>query len=279
MAPRPGRVAALAAVCAAAVVALWLAANDLAAGRALDAGLGDELHGLDCDATANLLLKGAESLADTLPFAVGAILLVGLAWLRGPRVLALWTALVLIVANGVTQLAQPALTSARHVDLGGTTIGGSGSWPSGHATAAMTLALCAVVVAGPRLRAVTALVGLGYALGVGGALVALGGHLPSDAAGAYLVAGAFVAAGHALYGALVGESEPDSRAARSPAVAPALGALAGAAFFTIAAAQAAVTRRDEVARAIGDVPFVLAAIGGLTAAVLIAAAIVLRRAR
>jgi hypothetical protein len=57
--------AALAGVCALAVVALWFAANDFAAGRELDAAVGDELHtalaGLDV-----ALLKGASSLADTL---------------------------------------------------------------------------------------------------------------------------------------------------------------------------------------------------------------------
>lgn len=88
--------------------------------------------------------------------------------LRRPGVLlALVSALVLLAASVVTQLAQPQLSGERRVDLAGTLVQGSGSWPSGHATAAMLLALGAILIAGPRLRAVTALAGLGFALAVG----------------------------------------------------------------------------------------------------------------
>jgi membrane-associated phospholipid phosphatase len=197
---RPGVLLALACGCAIATVALWFAANDVAAGRELDAGLADDLYGL-VPRSSYELLQGARSLADPLPIAVAAGALVALAWLRAGRRLALSTALVLLVGNVVTQLLQPALSGARHVDLGGTQLSGAGSWPSGHAAAAMLLALGAIVVAGPRLRAVTAFAGLGYAFCVGVALVALG-HLPSDVLGAYLVATASTAAGGAAYAVL-----------------------------------------------------------------------------
>jgi membrane-associated phospholipid phosphatase len=42
-----------------------------------------------------------------------------------------------------------------------------------------------------QLRALTALLGAGYAIAVGYALVALGWHLPSDVLGGFLVAATF----------------------------------------------------------------------------------------
>jgi len=196
-------------------------------------------------------------------------------------VLAVVAALVLVSANVATQLTQPLLIERRQVDLAGTALEGSGSWPSGHAMAAMALALVAILVAGPRLRPVTAVVGLGYALGLGAALVAAGGHLPSDVLAAYLVAAAFTAAGAAVYSALRRRGVPERsvRASRSPRVAPALGALGAAAVLATGVGKALVTRRDEVASALERAPLLFGAGAGLAVAVLIGAGaiLVLRR--
>ena len=62
------------------------------------------------------------------------------------------------------------------------------AFPSGHATAAMTLALCGLLVAPARLRPLAALVGAIFALAVSYSVVSLGWHFPSDVAGAFLVA-------------------------------------------------------------------------------------------
>ena len=53
----------------------------------------------------------------------------------------------------------------------------------------MTLALCAVLVAPPALRAATAVLGGAFAVGVGYAVLVLGWHYPSDVLGGFLVAG------------------------------------------------------------------------------------------
>jgi len=276
MARRPAVPAAVAGTCALAVVALWFAANDLATGREFDAALGEAVHsglaGLNRE-----LLKGAQSLGDTQPIAIGSLALAALAWLRGGRRLALVVALALLLGNVTTQLAQPALIEARQVDLTGTLLEGSGSWPSGHAMAGMLLALLAILVAGARLRAVTAAAGLAYALGIGIALVALGGHLPSDVLAAYLIAAAFTAAGAGAYAALRDEVRTDAAGthSRSPHVAPALGALAAGAVLATGIGKALVTRRDEVARALDQVPLVLAGAAALTIAVVIGAGAVL----
>jgi membrane-associated phospholipid phosphatase len=63
-----------------------------------------------------------------------------------------------------------------------------GSFPSGHSTAAMALALAGVMVAPPRLRPLAAVVGGAVALAMGFSVVLLGAHFPSDVVGGYLFA-------------------------------------------------------------------------------------------
>ena len=67
------------------------------------------------------------------------------------------------------------------------------SWPSGHGTAAMTLALCAVLVSPPAWRAGVALVGLACTVALAYATLALTWHYPSDVLAGFLVAGLWVA--------------------------------------------------------------------------------------
>jgi len=94
----------------------------------------------------------------------------------------------------------------------------------------MSLALCAVLVAGPRARVLAAMLGAGYAVAVGYALVALGQHLPSDVIGGYLVAATFVLAGVAALDLLAARRRQDPvagpHATRAAVAVPALGTLA-----------------------------------------------------
>src|ERR687883_1070363 len=62
------------------------------------------------------------------------------------------------------------------------------AFPSGHATAAMTLACACVLVSPARLRPLAAFVGAGFALAVSFAVIALGWHFPSDVVGGFLLA-------------------------------------------------------------------------------------------
>ena len=96
-------------------------------------------------------------------------------------------------ANLTTHLLKPLLA---HADpLGGEAARGlDASFPSGHATAAMSLALVAVIVAPRRWRGWVSVLAAGYAACVGVGLVALVAHYPSDVVGGYLVAGAWAAA-------------------------------------------------------------------------------------
>src|SRR5207237_6468526 len=72
------------------------------------------------------------------------------------------------------------------------------SFPSGHATVAMALALAVVVVSPRVLRAPLAVAGAVYAAAVGISLVALGWHYPSDVLGGFIVAAAWSAAAVAV---------------------------------------------------------------------------------
>jgi membrane-associated phospholipid phosphatase len=64
---------------------------------------------------------------------------------------------------------------------------GSASWPSGHATAAMSLSMCAIMASPPARRHLVAAAGAALTIAVSYALVIAGGHLPSDVVGAFFV--------------------------------------------------------------------------------------------
>lgn len=125
---------------------------------------------------------------------------IGVAIARGrPRVAALIVFIVL-GANETTQLLKPLLAAPRGyvywqpIDLA--------SWPSGHATAAMSLALCAVIAAPARRRPAVGAVMAAFAIAVCYSFLELGWHYPSDVLGGFLVAATWTllgVAGLSLY--------------------------------------------------------------------------------
>ncbi|MEA2321086.1 MAG: hypothetical protein QOD81_936, partial [Solirubrobacteraceae bacterium] len=108
---------------------------------------------------------------------------------------------------------------------------GDAAWPSGHATAAMTLALCAVLVAPPAMRAVTALAGGAFAAAVGYSVIVLAWHYPSDVLGGFLVAGAWAALAVAVLRVVEKRPAAEPTAAVSPALVGAGVAAAAAALM------------------------------------------------
>ncbi len=103
----------------------------------------------------------------------------------------LWVALaivaILLGANVTTQLLKPLLATHRPSVIAGTGPAGA-TWPSGHATAAMSLALCLVLAVPARLRAWMAALGAAFAIAVCYSFLALLWHYPSDVLGGFLVA-------------------------------------------------------------------------------------------
>jgi membrane-associated phospholipid phosphatase len=125
-------------------------------------------------------------LCDPHPYVVLAAVpvLVALAR-RRPRV-AVTVAAIMLCANETTQLLKPLLAGPRDpvpwIPLT------NASWPSGHATAAMSLALCAVIAVPARRRPVVAAAMSGFAIAVCYSFLELGWHYPSDVLGGFLVA-------------------------------------------------------------------------------------------
>ena len=188
MARRPLPVLLGAAGCGAFAAIVWLLAFHVERAQWADAGA---LHGFTQLAPTRVgrVADTVVSLADPLPFALlsAAVVVLALLW-RGPRVAAV-IPLILLTANVVTQYLKPALAAWRPYLEAGDRVDAA-SWPSGHSTAAMSLALCAVLAAPAGRRAIVAVIGGVYAIGVAYGVVVLSWHFPSDALGGFAVAGA-----------------------------------------------------------------------------------------
>jgi membrane-associated phospholipid phosphatase len=131
--------------------------------------------------------------ADPVPYALIGLALAAVALGRGrPRVAAA-IPLVLVVTGATTQILKPLLAHPRFADWLGSGQIAAASWPSGHATAAMTLALCAVVAVPERMRPAAAVVGGAFATVVAYAILVLAWHFPSDVLGGFFVAGFWMA--------------------------------------------------------------------------------------
>jgi membrane-associated phospholipid phosphatase len=186
-APQPSVAWALwaALLCALAMAATWALAELVPAIHLRDAVLLNDFTKLQrprLDTLANHLLH----LLDPLLYTVWALLIVAVALLRRRPRVALAVAVVLPAAPGIAELLKPLLAHP-HDSVGWQWIGPA-SWPSGHATAAMTLVLCALLVAPHRLRPLVAALGCAFAVAVGCALLILAWHMPSDVLGGYLLA-------------------------------------------------------------------------------------------
>ena len=276
MSRRPLVLLALALAGAVAATLVWAAAFVAPGGRELDAGAMQAFTGVASEPLTPSI-QGAAALADPLPFVLAAIALVVLALLRRRWLMAAIVPCVLLAANMTTQALKPALADPRIIELSGGPSFYPGSWPSGHSTASMSLALCLVLVVGPRLRPLAALAGAGYAIAVGYALVALGYHLPSDVFGGYLVAATFTLLGAAALAAL--EARRPARAQQAAAVSARTLAWTVAGLLA-AAALAAIVKAPGMTWSALQHPSAVAAglaIGTLGIALTAGFALVLRR--
>jgi membrane-associated phospholipid phosphatase len=188
----------LAAVGAAAFVAggiiLWALAYRTTFGARLDATTMNGFVGLSTPGI-QAVARSVVHLADPGPFAVATAAIVFLALIGRRPQLACMVVVVLVGANLTTQALKLVTAETRGID---SMSGGPNSlelWPSGHATASMTLALCLVAVAPARLRPLAAALGGTFALSVAYSLLVLGWHYPSDVMGGFCVAAAWTLTG------------------------------------------------------------------------------------
>jgi membrane-associated phospholipid phosphatase len=140
--------------------------------------------------STNEPLRIIARIPDPIPYAFLGLACIGVALLRRKYWRAAAVAVLLLGTGATTQLLKHGLNEPRISQwLGPWGQVENNSWPSGHSTAAMTLALCAVMVSPPTQRALVALFGGAFAIAVGYATLALTWHYPSDVVGGYLVAG------------------------------------------------------------------------------------------
>ena len=192
-APRELRAAGalrVAALCALAAALVWVLAELVPAAQVRDAILLRHftlLSGPHVDTAANALLN----LLSPAPLACWGLALVLFALSRGLRRDALAVGLVVALAPVSADLLKPLLAHT-HMRAGTVHIGAA-SWPSGHSAAALSLALCATLLAPPRWRVPVALAGAAFAVAVGFALLVQAWHMPSDVLGGYLIAALWTA--------------------------------------------------------------------------------------
>ena len=180
----------VAALCLLGLVAVWLVAELVPAARVRDAALlrhFTDLGGPHVDPLARHLIR----LLDPLLMTCWGLALVMLAIARRRGREALAVAIVFVAAPLCADFLKPLLAHSH--DSAGVIQIGDASWPSGHATAAMTLVLCAALVAPRSMRPLVAIFGGIFALAVGCALLIRAWHMPSDVLGGYLLAGLWMA--------------------------------------------------------------------------------------
>jgi membrane-associated phospholipid phosphatase len=196
--PRPGRqrrfgivaerterrMVLLLVLCILLLAVLYVVAVQTSWGQRLDDAA------LDGRTTRVGVLNATQRLLDTISVAslaaVGVVIAVIAVARRRPH-LALMALVVIGGANVTTELLKRQILPRPDLIGEGDRLAGP-SFPSGHATVAMSVVVALVLVVPARWRATTAAAGFVYAGLVGMGVVTAGWHRPSDVMGAYLVA-------------------------------------------------------------------------------------------
>jgi membrane-associated phospholipid phosphatase len=184
--PRRARYAAVGALAGIVAMALtWYLAHYVAPVRRADADVLQGFLGLGRP-RLDQLTTAIATLCNPMPFVLLAAVPVAIALVRGRPRVALALGLLLLGANETTQLLKPLLGGPRD-PVAGVFLTGS-TWPSGHATASMSLALAMVIAAPSRLRPLVGTLMAAFAVAVCWSFLELGWHYPSDVLGGYEVA-------------------------------------------------------------------------------------------
>jgi len=125
---------------------------------------------------------------DLAPYAATAVVAVAVATWRGRPRVALAIAAIAVLAPATSELLKPLVGHFRGPQEVGDHVIPSASWPSGHATAAMTLALVAVMSVPRQLRLLVGALGVALTVAVSYSILILAWHLPSDVLGGFLLA-------------------------------------------------------------------------------------------
>jgi membrane-associated phospholipid phosphatase len=196
-------------------------------------------------------LSHVAHLADPGPYGLIGLALILMALARRRGRVALAIAIVLVCSEVTTQALKPLLAHPRPQEWLGKGQISAAAWPSGHATAAMALALCGVLAVPARWRRAAATVGGLFSLAVAYAILTLGWHFPSDVIGGFLIAALWTALMVAAVWRLDEQSPPRAEPARhSPLadIAPPIligAALTGAVLIAAERPHAVATYAEE----------------------------------
>jgi membrane-associated phospholipid phosphatase len=145
-------------------------------------------------------------LADPVPLVLLTVAACGIGLARRRPLDALAALVVVVGANVTTQLLKALFAHPRAQVL----LGGSGShqvaFPSGHTTAAFSIGIAFAFVMPRSLAPLMLAIGLAFGAAVGGSVVVIAWHYPSDALGALFVAATWGFA--ALAGVRAAEPHP-----------------------------------------------------------------------
>jgi membrane-associated phospholipid phosphatase len=154
---------------------------------------------------------GALGDAPAVLLSLGLLVAVGFA--AGRRREAVAAAAIVFGAGVTTQVLKQVLAHARHAtEMRGYELPWPDSFPSGHTTAAASLAVAALLVVPPRLRPMAAVIGGAFTAAMAFSVVLMQWHYPSDTIGACLVVAAWTCAALATLRAM-----KPTRPARPPA--------------------------------------------------------------
>lgn len=188
----------------------------------------------------------------------------------------------MVGANETTQLLKPLISSPRVIME--PAVGVTGGLPSGHATAVMSLALCAVIAAPARVRPLVAAIMAAFAIAVCYSILELGWHYPSDVLGGFFVATAWTLVAMAALWTVqarrrsgvsilgVGRGQTSVAAALAPVGTVVVGALLAAGMIVVLRPYALVYAAEHTAFIVGA-----AAIGALALTLSTGATLALRR--
>ncbi len=188
------------------LVLIWYAAHYVGVVKRADASILSGFLQLDRPHVDRFTSFIAE-LCNPDPYVILVAAPVILALVRGRPRVAVVLVLILLGANETAQLLKPLL-AAPH-DATAHRIA-EASWPSGHATAAMSLCMCWIIAAPSRLRPAVGAVMAAFSIAVSYSFLELGWHYPSDVLGGFLVAGVWT---------LLGSAALSTYEARRPALA------------------------------------------------------------
>jgi membrane-associated phospholipid phosphatase len=190
---------------------------------------------------------------DPFPYGLVAAAVIAMAAkTRGLRVAAA-IGFLIVGANASSQLLKPLL--AHHRELYFTEFHlyniNDAAFPSGHATAAMSLSLAVLMIVPRAYRPLVATLGALFTIGVSFSILNLGWHYPSDVVGGYLMATAWGLTTLAAY-RYAGNRWPQRGtmrvAAKNAVAAPSPAAIVRAVVVLAAlACVAAASRADQIA--------------------------------